>query len=54
MNNVIINGIKTLVKNVNQKFADVLKNSYYEVQSNASRSSHQGLFLRKQSLTTGL
>ena len=37
-----------------KKIANVLKSSYYETQSNLSRSSHQELFLRKQLLSTGL
>ena len=43
MTNITINGIKTYV---------IKKPANYEVQSNVSRSSHQELFLLKQSLST--
>ena len=51
MTNITVNVIEA---EIIKKFADVLKNSYCEIQSSVSKSSHQWLSLRKQSLTTAL
>ena len=45
MTNITVNVIEA---EIIKKFVDVLKNSYCEIQSSVSKSSHQWLSLRKR------